>query len=448
MSIFHAMGYRAAIVFQRLISRDFRRAVDLLQKGDCITAGQLEEMRNRAFIDLVHHCYQYVPYYRCLMDQYSIKPKNMQSLDDIRCFPVMTKDSIRSVRNDLRATNLCWPCLERRSGGTTGEPFVWYIDPYARVVETYAYFRGLQWMGWRPGMKVINLWGGSLGRPAKLPLRSYLRELAMGDVSLSAIDLSPDNALGYFKTIKQAGPSVLIGYASSIMLLSNYAEEFNIRGLPLVAIFSTAEQMPESWAGRLSKVFSCPVKSYYGCTEINSVGFQVQQDGPYWIADEHVYVEKLGDQDVQGIDEPNDLLLTSLYNHTYPLIRYSVGDMGTVASPGELHPTRSCLRMLAGRREDNFVREDGTYVSARLGNKAVTATGLPFKRFQFIQWDLNKVELRYELMGDIPSTEQINELITILRGYIGANLQVDLKQTSDFILTPARKHRVMISRLP
>jgi phenylacetate-CoA ligase len=270
----------------------------------------------------------------------------------------------------------------------------------------------------------------------------------MGDVSLSAFDLSPDNARGYFETIKRAGPSVLIGYASAIMLLSNYAEELNIRELPLVAIFSTAEQMLESWADHISKVFSCPVKSYYGCTEINSVGFQVQQEGPYWIADEHVYVEKLGDRDGQGIDEPNDLLFTSLYNYTYPLIRYSVGDMGAVASPGELHPTRSCLRMLAGRREDTFTREDGTHVPARMGTKAITATGLPFKRFQFIQWDLNKVELRYELMGDIPSTEQINQLIAILRGYIGTNLQVDLKQTSDFILTPARKHRAMISRLP
>ena len=104
--------------------------------------------------------------------------------------------------------------------------------------------------------------------------------------------------------------------------------------------------------------------------------------------------------------------------------------------------------MLAGRSADTFVREDGTHVPAIMANKAVTATGLPFKRYQFVQWELNKIELRYELIGDIPSTEQINELITILRGYIGANLQLDLQQTSDFILTPARKHRTMISRLP
>jgi phenylacetate-CoA ligase len=448
MSIFTAVGYRAAIVFQGLISRDFRRAVALLQKGEGMTREQLEEMRNRAFIDLVHHCYQYVPYYKRLMDQYSIKPENVQSLDDIHHFPVMTKESIRSARNDLRATNLRWSCLERHSGGTTGEPFVWYIDPYARVVETYAYFRGLQWMGWRPGMGIINLWGGSLGRPAKLPLRSYLRELAMGDVSLSAFDLSRDNALAYFETIKRAGPSVLIGYPSAILLLANYAEELSIRDLPLVAVFPTAEQVPEIWSNRMARIFSCPVKSYYGSAEINSVGFQVQQEGPYWIADEHVYVEKLGDQDGQGIDEPGDLLFTSLYNYTYPLIRYAVGDMGTVASPGELHPTRSCLRMFAGRSADTFMREDGTHVPAIMANKAVTATGLPFKRYQFVQWELNKVELRYELMEDIPSSEQVNELITILRSYIGANLQVDLKQTSDFILTPARKHRTMISRLP
>ena len=86
MSLFNAIGYRAAILFQCLISRDFRRAVALLQKGDCITAKQLEAMRNRAFIDLIHHCYQYVPYYRRLMDQYGINPKNVQSLDDIQSF--------------------------------------------------------------------------------------------------------------------------------------------------------------------------------------------------------------------------------------------------------------------------------------------------------------------------------------------------------------------------
>ena len=318
MSLFNAMGYRAAIVFKRLVSQDFRRAIALLHQGEYLTAKQLEEMRNRAFIDLVQHCYQYVPYYRCLMDQHGIKPKHVQSFADIQHFPVMTKDSIRNARNDLRATNLPHAaCLARGSGGTTGEPFVWYIDPYARALETYAYFRGLQWMGWRPGMRIINLWGGTLGRPAKLPLPSYLRELAMGDVSLSAFDLSRENALDYFETIKRSGPSVLTGYPSAILLLANYAEELEVHDLPLVAVFPTAEQMPEIWSDRIAMIFSCPVKSYYGCAEINSVGFQVEQEGPYWIADEHVYVEKLGDQDGPG--EMNQVMYFSLHCTITPI---------------------------------------------------------------------------------------------------------------------------------
>ena len=104
--------------------------------------------------------------------------------------------------------------------------------------------------------------------------------------------------------------------------------------------------------------------------------------------------------------------------------------------------------MLAGRSADTIMREDGTRIPAIMANKVVTATGLSFKRYQFVQWDINKIELRYELMDNIPSPAQINTLITTLRGYIGAHLQVDLQQTSDFILTPARKYRTMISRLP
>jgi phenylacetate-CoA ligase len=240
----------------------------------------------------------------------------------------------------------------------------------------------------------------------------------------------------------------MIGYSSALYLLAQEVAKLGEPQLPLHAIYPTAAEMPTEWASYVSRVFKCPVRRYYGCAEINSLGFQVENEGPYIVPDEHVVLETVqaGSPEAEVVP-PGSLLITALFNRARPLIRYANGDLGEVVPPGALHPTRSCIRELSGRGADMFILRDGTRLSANFGAKIISFLKPPVKRFQFIQHDFDRVELRYEPLGAGLNAQHVREIHDILRRHMGMQVDLEVVQTTDFILSPSRKHRTMICKL-
>lgn len=137
-------------------------------------------MRDRAFVKLVRHAYQTIPYYQQIMDDTGINLEDVSSIQDLERFPPLTKDDIRVAGPDLRSTMFVEEkVLNRRSSGTTGEPITSYIDPFAQALETYSFLRGFQWMGWKPGTRMVHLGQGSTGPPKHLSMYERLKLLAM-----------------------------------------------------------------------------------------------------------------------------------------------------------------------------------------------------------------------------------------------------------------------------
>lgn len=449
MSLLRAKAYSAALQVDRWTTPAVNRALKILARGETADATELQSMRDQAFVELVRHSYQYVPYYRRVMDEYSITPQSVTSLVDLPRFPVLTRELARKAGRELRAANIPdSACVMRRSGGTTGEPVAVYVDRLARALETYAARRGQQWMGWKPGMRIVQLFGGSLGLPSRVTLRTYWRDFAMGSFFLPAFELRRSNAGDYLAAISKIGPCVLNGYASALFNLAVYADELKWRSARVQFVFSTAETLPPDWAKLISQVFDCPVKSYYGCGEVNSLGFQMEADGPYWIPDEHVVVESVDPGSASEILVANTLLITNLYNKAQPLIRYINGDMGEVASPGVTRAARHCITTLMGRTSDRFFCEDGSRLSASIGPHLVFKLLLPVRRYQFIQWDINRVEFRYEPAGADLSPLMLGQILDILKNHLGPNLQMVFNRSSEFVLTKSGKHRIMVVQNP
>lgn len=446
MDYLRAASYYLALKLDGIFSPPVKEALHILKDGELASLGELSELRNRAFVQLIQHAYQNVPHYRRVMDDYGISPESVHSLEDVERFPILTKDIVRSVGKDLRARNI--PdnlCMPRRSGGTTGEPIVSYVDRRAQALETYAARRGQRWMGWRPGMRIVQLFGGSLGLPAKITLRDSARDYAMGSLFLPAFELNRYNVKDYIKAIDEADNCILNGYASALYNLALYSSELSLRPHSVQCVFSTAEVMPEEWEKLISQVFSCPVKCYYGCGEINSLGFQVKTGGPYWVPDEHVHIESVVPNQIGLSSEKEQVLLaTALYNYAQPLIRYQNGDVGVVTQAGIDHPTRHCISNLSGRTADMFIRKDGSRVSSSLGPHIIFRTQLPIKKYQFIQRAVDLIEFRYEANEEIPD-QKLQEVAEILRDRINPDLQVEYKLTNEFLLSKAGKFRIVIA---
>lgn len=449
-AILRALGYRAATRGHAIVKPQVRTAQALLRARMGASVEDAFAVRDRAFVELIQHAYHHVPYYRHTMDARGLTPASFRGLRDLTKLPILTKDIIRREGHALRSDrHPDAQCTVRRSGGTTGEPIASYVSGVAHALETASFYRGLEWMGWHPGLSMVLLFGGSLGQAKVVTLKDRMKRLVTGTVFLPAFELSTSNADRYFHAIREAGPCVLIGYASALASLATCAEKIGAGTLPLTHIFSTAETLPDDWAERIRRNLGAPVTSYYGCGELNSIAFQTEPGGPYYVADEHVHVESLGPTDpsdlAECIEVEGSLLVTSLYNYAQPLIRYALGDLGDIAEPGVVHPTRTVIRRLHGRVADMFVRTDGTRVSASLGPHAIFVTKLAVRKYQFIQWEPGRIEFRYDPEDDAAGlVEGIERIAEILRSHLGPDLFVEARPSRTFILSKAGKHRIVI----
>ena len=58
---------------------------------------EILKIQNEKIVKQVKHVYENVPYYRNLMDQKGVKPEDIQSVDDIKKLPFLTKDDLREA---------------------------------------------------------------------------------------------------------------------------------------------------------------------------------------------------------------------------------------------------------------------------------------------------------------------------------------------------------------
>lgn len=442
--------YSFSILGKQVLDGNIRKACRILREGDRCSSTDIMAFRDHAFRALVQHCYKCVPYYRDVMVARDIHPDEIQCTADINRFPILTKEDLRGAGERLRSSQFRGDSvLVRRSGGTTGEPIASRIEPLARALETYSFLRGLRWMGWEPGMKMVNLFGGSLGQQAQPKsmvsrVAGGIKAVALGNVMLPGFELNESTAHRYLEATSKAGDCVVMGYASTLLIFAQMVMKFGLARNRVKAVFSTAELLPETWAKTIAEAFDCPVKSYYGCGEVNSLGYQLEQGGAYAVPDEHVIVENadVESRNQSGLRE-GAMLVTSLFNRAQPLIRYANGDLGEIGETLFELGSRTGIRKLLGRQSDLIEKENGELISPSLLPHLVFTTQLPVHRYQFIQRDALNVEFRYEADQEL-SAEKEGRLREILAEHLGNRVNVAVLRTSDFLITPAGKLRVVI----
>lgn len=357
--------FDTALFFEKLMKGEVRNAHKLLEKGENAGRNEIESLKNEAFLRLVKQVYEHSHYYKEILLAHGYSLNDFKDISDIKKFPLLTKDDIKTSREKILSDNIPYSdCITRNSGGTTGEPIKIEIEKQARIIDLYFYYRGLNWMGYSPGQPMVKFFGGSLGGNNSPTLKNKIKKWVSNELFMPAFSLQKDNARQYLDTIKSKGKTHIQGYVSSIYTLATYAKELNYKGLQIRGAFTTAEQLPIEQAAFISEVFKCDVKGFFGCAEVNCVGFQTKMGGAYVVPDEIVHIETIKHPDT-GAD--NSFLLTSLYNYRTPLIRYLNGDIG-ILKQGKKYTE---IEELSGRSADMFVKNDGSFISSILATQTM-----------------------------------------------------------------------------
>ncbi len=317
----------------------------------------MRKLQEERFIKQVNHVYNNVPYYKALMNEKGLTPDDIQSLDDLKKLPFLTKADLRDqYPYGLLATDLKNCVRIQSTSGTTGRRVVAFYtqddidiweDCCARAIVAaggtnqdvchVCYGYGLFTGG--PGLNGGSHKVGCL----TLPMSSGNTERQiqfMMDLKSTILCCTPSYAAYIGETLKEKG----------------YEPKDNSLK---IGIFG-AEPWTEEMRHDIEQTLGIKAYDIYGLTETSGPGvaFECEEQTGMHINEDHFLAEIIDPETGEVLSEgkKGELVFTSLTKEAFPLIRYRTRDI-CVLSRKKCSCGRTLIKMSKpmGRSDDMLI---------------------------------------------------------------------------------------------
>jgi phenylacetate-CoA ligase len=343
-----------------------------------------------------------------------------------------TKAELRAAGDDVLLGGRVRPeWRSSSSSGSTGEPFRVYYEPRAwATLKVLVKLRARRACGARPSDRVALLDAvppsesavETAGRVARI---SILQPAARVAAQLAAF--APDTVYGL--------PSALL----------EVGQELRYRGarLRVKRIFTSGELLRPAVRQALADAFGAPVYDVYGSSETKEIAWECPAGGMHINADV-VRVEVLdeaGQPVPVGVE--GNLVATLLVNRAMPLLRYRVGDRGSLLAESCAcgHPF-PLLGVVTGRRADMLVLEGGHRISPYALTCAMERVG-DVLRYQVTQLEPARLRVRAILDGVADRTQVAGRIRSVIRHEVAPFLETDVEFVDRLPRGPRAKFRVV-----
>jgi phenylacetate-coenzyme A ligase PaaK-like adenylate-forming protein len=343
------------------------------RRNERLTRAEFEASKLQKFRKLVRHANERAPFYADLIRSRGINIETCVPVD----FPVLTKsivmDNFDRIVTDRRVTRAAVTEFLSRSSdpndrlfgvyhvlhtsGSSGEVgyFVYSQVDWSRGTSLQMRIRSS-----RPGAKRHfgrlriayyaavggHFAGVSMMNTAKHGLGRLLVDLRLFEVN------SPLS--GVVEELNRFQPDLLTGYPTALKILAAKQREGALRIHP-IGVGGGGEAMTLADKSYLEGAFGCVAGNSYGCTEHLMMGFSNPDGRTMTLFDDELIYEFFNDH----------VLITNVFNHTMPLIRYRMSDI-LRPLPGVTPPTHPgspyiVIDNIIGRTEKMpaFINRDG-----------------------------------------------------------------------------------------
>jgi len=271
---------------------------------------------------LIKYTGQNIPYYKQLIKEHHIQFSEDTIFNDIKKFSILTKDIIRNHFDKLYKFR-DHTYYRNSSGGSTGEPVIFYQDSDYFAWNAAAKIIFDEWAGRKLGEPMVKLWG-SLRDILKdgQGFKEYLRQQLSGVTILSSGRMAEKNMYKYTQRINMIKPYLIFAYTNSIDEFACFIHKHHLSIYSPQAIMTSAGVLFPEVRERIEKVFLAPVFNRYGSREVGDIACNCEKSpGLHLIPDIH-YVE-IVDENGKEVKprEPGEIIITLLTNYTMPLIR-------------------------------------------------------------------------------------------------------------------------------
>lgn len=318
-----------------------------------------------------------------------------------------------------------------KTSGSSGHPFIFAKDRFCHALTWAEFIDRYHW-------KEIDLNQSLQARFYGIPLDFYgnIFERFKDRVSLrrrfNVFDLSEKKMLAFLDRFKKSNFDYINGYTSAIVLFAKYLKkkEIILKDLcpTLKVCIVTSEKLFEDDKELIEKSFGVPVVNEYGASEVGLIAFE-NAAGEWIVNSESLFIEILDENNrILPHGEEGRIVITSLYNKAHPMIRYDIGDTGTLTQNSTCK--RPILKKLTGRTNDVARLADGKVVPGLTFyyvTKSIIEDAGSIKEFIIIQTGMDTFKIEYVSDYDF-TPAQIQKILEAIETFVGKNLKVHFER--------------------
>lgn len=335
------------------------RTEGIYSRKEVLDTGEREQYYIAQVKELLQYAYRYSDDVKKRFDRAQFNVEKFSSLADLKYVPILKKSELIFLQS-----------IGPRLGGMLtkdiGELRRIYLspgpifDPEDKDDDYWGYTEAFYSIGFRPGDIVHVAFNYHLS-PAGLVFEEPLRNLECAVIPAG----QSTDMMTHIDIMHKLKVTGFVGAPSYLLLLAQKAEEkgFNLRkDFALEVAFVTGERFTEKTRALLEKKFEMVLRQAYGTADVGCIGYECYYNTGLHISN-RCYVEICHpDTGVPLKEGEVGEVVVTVFNKTYPLIRFATGDLSYI----DTSPC-SCGRMgprLGGilGRVDTTARIKGLFV--------------------------------------------------------------------------------------
>jgi phenylacetate-CoA ligase len=371
----------------------------------------MREFQNRCFRKVVKNAFDNVPFYHQAFQAKGIYPSEIRGLDDLNKLPIFTKSDLKKIPEvDLISSKKNIKSLKKlTTGGSTGKPFSVYLDENEDAWRKSIYLRANVVCGQKIRDKwlaiIDNQYSNESSRLQKM-LGFYVRTI---------VPITLDRT-SRFKAVQNSKVDVLDGFPNALFLLARDYEENGGASIQPKLMFGSGELVDKHTISFLERTFHAPYLDQFGCTEIDRAAWQCAEQSGYHMDVDSVIIQFVDEEGNEvGPDEEGEIVYTSLFNYSFPILRYNIEDVG-VPMEGECPCGNKLplMKVVKGRLNSFLVFPDDQIISPINFIEVLGAFKLEHEIEQYKVIQETKNHLRIFVQKKEPSVDENKTRETLL----------------------------------
>lgn len=357
-------------------------------------------------------------------------------------FPVINKAIVRN--NESLFLNPLFDkanLFKQETSGSTGMPFAVYQDPLKRKRATadtlYFSHIGKYELGNR--LYFSRVWDKETTRSWFTCFKQNWRihdssNLSEEKIEKFLFDLENDKSL----------KSVIV-FASTLAAMVKYIVTKRKKTTAKVESFITLSESLDPTTKKLAKeIFGTTVISRYSDQELGIMAQQTTDSDEFILNIGSYYFEFLDlDEDKPAkIGQPGRIVVTDLFNHSMPLIRYDTGDIAIVQNTEDADIPR--LLTVEGRRVDFIYSTNGELVSPYVVNTPMHEFQ-DISQYQFIQNGEKEYKMLLNLRDGLKMFKRENDMLVMLRSFLGQDAYIDVEYVEEIPVLKSGKRKQVVN---